>query len=170
MPGRPILIQEFLTGPEYSIGIIGNPGQAFRVLPALEVDYSRLDPDLPRLLPYESKWVPESPYWTQIGYREAQLDEDLRRKMVDYSNLLFERLGCRDYARFDFRCDGTGEAKLLEVNPNPGWCWDGKLNMMATYAGLRYSDMLKLIIEAGQERIAAQQPGLLVPQPVKLVA
>jgi len=170
MPGRPILIQEFLTGPEYSIGIIGNPGQAFRVLPPLEVDYSRLDADLPQLLSYESKWVPESPYWTQIGYREAQLDEELRRKMIDYSTVLFERLGCRDYARFDFRCDGAGEAKLLEVNPNPGWCWDGKLNMMATYAGLRYSDMLKLIIEAGQERIAAQQPGLLVPQPVKLVA
>jgi D-alanine-D-alanine ligase len=170
MPGRPILIQEFLTGPEYSIGIIGNPGLALRVLPALEVDYSRLDPELPQLLAYESKWLPDSPYWTQIGYREAQLDEDTRRKMIDYSNVLFERLGCRDYARFDFRCDSSGEAKLLEVNPNPGWCWDGKLNMMATYAGLRYSDMLKLIIEAGQERVAAQQPGLLVPQPMKLVA
>ena len=43
MPGCPILIQEFLTGPEYSIGIIGNPGQGYRVLPPLEVDYSRLD-------------------------------------------------------------------------------------------------------------------------------
>lgn len=170
MPGRPILIQEFLTGPEYSIGVVGNPGLAYRVLPALEVDYSRLDPDLPQLLSYESKWIPDSPYWSQIGYREAQLDEDTRRKMIDYSNVLFERLGCRDYARFDFRCDSAGEIKLLEVNPNPGWCWDGKLNMMATYAGLRYSEMLKLIIEAGQERVAAQQPGLLVPQPVKLVA
>jgi hypothetical protein len=30
--------------------------------------------------------------------------------------------------------------------------------MMATYAGLRYSDMLKLILEAAQERIAAQRP------------
>src|ERR1700686_2844820 len=88
MPGRPILIQEFLTGPEYSIGIIGNPGLAFRVLPPLEVDYSRLDTELPQLLAYESKWLPDSPYWTQIGYREAQLDEDTRRKMIDYSSVL----------------------------------------------------------------------------------
>ncbi len=170
MPGRPILIQEFLTGSEYSVGVIGNPGMAYRVLPVLEVDYSRLDPELPQLLSYESKWIPDSPYWNQISYREAQLDEDTRRKLIDYSNLLFERLGCRDYARFDFRADAAGEIKLLEVNPNPGWCWDGKLNIMASMAGMRYSDMLKLIIEAGQERVALQQPGLLMPQPVKLVA
>jgi D-alanine-D-alanine ligase len=170
MPGVAILLQEFLTGPEYSIGVIGNPGLAYRVLPPLEVDYSGLDGDLPQLLSYESKWVPESPYWTQIRYREAQIDEETRRKLVDYSNLLFERLGCRDYARFDFRVDEAGEIKLLEVNPNPGWCWDGKLNLMATYAGLRYSDLLKLIIDAAQERVAAQKPGLVAQTPVKLVA
>jgi D-alanine-D-alanine ligase len=162
MPGCPILIQEFLTGPEYSIGIIGNPGHGYRVLPPLEVDYSRLDPALPQLLPYESKWIPESPYWTQISYREARLDEEARRKIIDYSNILFERLGCRDYARFDFRADAAGEIRLLEVNPNPGWCWDGKLNLMAEIAGLRYSELLKLIIEAAQDRIAAQHPGLVI--------
>ena len=162
MPRCPILIQEFLTGPEYSIGIIGNPGLGYRVLPPLEVDYSRLDPALPRLLPYESKWVPDSPYWAQIGYREARLDEETRRKITDYANILFERLGCRDYARFDFRADAEGEIKLLEVNPNPGWCWDGKLNLMAQIAGLRYSDLLKLIIETAQDRVAAQHPGLVI--------
>jgi D-alanine-D-alanine ligase len=163
LPGCPILIQEFLTGPEYSIGIIGNPGQGYRVLPPLEVDYSRLDPELPRLLSYESKWIPDSPYWSQVSYREARIDEEARRKIIDYSNILFERLGCRDYARFDFRADAEGEIRLLEVNPNPGWCWDGKLNLMAEMAGLRYSDLLKLIIEAAQERVTAQQPGLVIP-------
>lgn len=169
MPGRPFLIQEFLTGAEYSIGIIGNPG-ALRVLPALEVDYSGLDGDLPRLLAYESKWIPDSPYWSQIAYREAQLDEDTRRRLADYSTILFERLGCRDYARFDFRADAEGEIKLLEVNPNPGWCWDGKLNMMATCAGLRYSDMLRLILEAAQERIQAQAPALVLAPAERLAA
>src|SRR5438270_6517408 len=141
MPGCPILVELFRHCPDYSIGIIGNPGQGYRILPPLEVDYSRLDPALPQLLPYESKWVPDSPYWTQIGYREARLDEEARRKIVDYSNILFERLGCRDYARFDFRADAAADIRLLEVNPNPGWCWDGKLNLMAEMAGLRYSDL-----------------------------
>ena len=159
----PILIQEFLTGPEY---IDRHRRQSGLGLPRAAAARGRLfaaRPGLPRLLPYESKWVPESPYWSQIGYREARLDEEARRKIVDYSNILFERLGCRDYARFDFRADAEGEIKLLEVNPNPGWCWDGKLNLMAEMAGLRYCDLLRLIIEAAQERVAAQRPGLVIP-------
>ena len=150
--GMPLLIQEFLEGTEYSVGIIGNPGRGFFFLPVLEVDYGNLDAGLPRILGYESKWMPDSPYWTQISYHEANLDEDATRRLYDSSSLLFERLGCRDYARFDFRADTAGTIKLLEVNPNPGWCWDGKFNFMAGYAGLRYSDMLKMIIQAAQSR------------------
>ncbi len=157
LPGRSVLIQEFLTGPEYSVGIVGNPGLAFRNLPPLEVDYTGLDPGLPPILGYESKWIPDSPYWSQIKYHEARIDEDVRRRLFDYSNKLFERLDCRDYARFDFRTDAEGEIKLLEVNPNPGWCWDGKLNFMATFAGLRYAELLELILEAAQERIASRK-------------
>ncbi|MBE7558214.1 methyltransferase domain-containing protein [bacterium] len=155
LPGRSVLIQEFLSGAEFGVGIIGNPGLSYRVLPLLEVDYSGLDPNLPRILGYESKWIPDSPYWTQIRYHEARLDDETRQKLVDYSTILFERLGCRDYARFDFRADANGVVKLLEVNPNPGWCWDGKLNYMAGFAGLRYADLLRMILEAAQERVEA---------------
>lgn len=156
LPGRAVLIQEFLSGAEFSVAIIGNPGLTNRSLPPLQVDYSGLDATLPPILGYESKWIPDSPYWTQIKYHEALIDEDTRRKLVDYSNRLFERLECRDYARFDFRTDSDGEIKLLEVNPNPGWCWDGKLNFMATYAGLRYAELIELILDAAQERVASK--------------
>ena len=77
MGDRPILVQEFLTGPEYSVAMIGNPGLGLTALPVLEVDYSGLDPSLPRILGYESKWVPDSPYWTQIRYREADAPEEI---------------------------------------------------------------------------------------------
>jgi len=152
--GYPLLVQEFLPGSEYSVGVVGNPGLSYHILPLLEVDYSGLDEDLPEILGYESKWDPESPYWSQIQYRKATLDGDTRRALFDYSNLLFERLGCRDYARFDFRADANGTIKLLEVNPNPGWCWDGKFNIMAGMEGLRYADLLRMVVEAAQERYA----------------
>lgn len=151
MPGNPILIQEFLEGSEYSVGIIGNPGN-YTVLPILEVDYSRLPQELPQILGYESKWLPESNYWRDISYRETKIDEDSKRKMIDASMKLFERTGCRDYARFDFRSDKDGNIKLLEVNPNPGWCWDGKFNLMASFAGYTYTDLLQMILQAGLER------------------
>ncbi len=166
-PGVPVLIQEFLPGREFSVGIVGNPGLALTVLPILEVDYSKLDPGLPRILGYESKWDPGSPYWTQLAYFEANLDEDTQRRLIDWSMLLFERVGCRDYARFDFRMDANGVPKLLEVNPNPGWSWDGKLNLMAGFAGLRYSDLMRLIIEAAQERLTQPQQSSTRPVTVQ---
>lgn len=156
-PGRAILVQEYLTGAEYSVGLIGNPGQGFTALPLLEVDYSRLPEGLPPILSYESKWDPASPYWTDIRYRPSRVDEDVQRQMIDSSIRLFERTGCRDYARFDFRADAQGVVKLLEVNPNPGWCWDGKFNLMAGFAGHSYADMLAMIMEAAQTRVAAEK-------------
>ncbi len=65
-PRRPILVQEYLTGAEYSVGLIGNPDQGLRALPILEVDYSRLDPSLPRILGYEF----------EVGSNEPLLDRD----------------------------------------------------------------------------------------------
>ena len=151
-PKRSVLVQEFLTGAEYSVSLVGNPDQGLRALPILEVDYSKLDPNLPKILGYESKWEPDSPYWTQLRYMEAVLPELQQQQMIESSARLFERLGCRDYARFDFRADAKGEIKLLEVNPNPGWCWDGKLNIMAGFAGIRYSELLGQVLAAAVER------------------
>lgn len=151
LPAVPILIQEFLSGREFSIGLIGNDG-AFEVLPILEVDYSALPSDLPQILAYESKWEPTSPYWTNLRYRQASVEESKYRQLVDHSIALFERLECRDYARFDFREDAEGKVKLLEVNPNPGWCWDGKMSFMAEMAGIEYHQLLDLILKAARDR------------------
>ena len=152
-PRRPMLVQEYLTGAEYSVGLIGNPDQGLRALPILEVDYSRLDPSLPRILGYELKWDPTSPYWTEIRYHEARLSDNQQAQLIEHSMRLFERLGCREYARIDFRTDAHGEIKLLEVNPNPGWCWDGKFNLMAGFQGMRYAEMLGQILAAAEERL-----------------
>ena len=156
LPGRPLLMQEYLCGAEYSVGVIGNPGQKFEILPVLEVDYSALDATLPKILAYASKWDPQSPYARQIRYKQATLPNEVRRRLADDVTRLFGRLGCQDYARFDFRADRTGEIKLLEANPNPGWCWDGKLNMMIGFAGRPYADLLLLILDAAQRRIASR--------------
>jgi len=147
-PGRGILVQEYLTGPEYTVGLIGNPGFGYNVLPVLEVDYSGLPDTLPPILTHSSKWDPDSPYWTEIKYKEAVIPPEVQREMTNSSIQLFERLGCRDYARFDFRCDAKGTPKLLEANPNPGWCWDGKFNLMAEFAGYSYREMLGMMLSA----------------------
>ncbi|MBF0249651.1 MAG: methyltransferase domain-containing protein [Alphaproteobacteria bacterium] len=152
LPGRPVLVQEFLDGPEYSVALLGNPGGGLEALPVLEVDYDRLDPALPRILGYEAKWLQDTPYWSQIDYDETDLNPDVQRALIQTAMQMFEALGCRDYARFDFRADRTGVIKLLEVNPNPSWAIDGKLVMMAGFAGMSYPELLGKILEVAWAR------------------
>ncbi len=152
-PGRALLVQELLTGPEYTVGLVGNPAHGLHVLPIIEVDYSSLPPGLPRILGYDSKFRTDSPYWTDIRYVEAQLDDDRRGLLRDYSTRLFERLECRDFARIDFRLAADGTLKLLEINPNPSWRWNDNHAVMAGFAGWSYAEFLRRILDAAQERV-----------------
>ncbi len=149
---KPILIEQFLPGKDLTLGIIGNPPDDYLVLPIIEEDYSSLPPDLPNICGYEAKWLPDSPYWN-LKSIPAELPEDTIQIIESCSLKLFERLECRDYARFDWRLDGEGNPKLLEVNPNPGWCWDGHLAKMAKFDGLSYKDMLIKILNTSERRL-----------------
>jgi len=149
---KPILVEEFLTGKDLSVGIIGNPPESYTMLPIIEEDYSALPSELPRICGYEAKWFPDSPYWN-IKSIPANLPEEIEKSIVEWCLKLFGRLECRDYARFDWRIDAEGNPKLLEVNPNPGWCWDGHLAKMAEIAGILYDKMLKMILQAAEQRL-----------------
>lgn len=149
---KPILVEEFLTGKDLSVGIIGNPPSSYSVLPITEEDYSAVPEDLPRICGYEAKWDPSSPYWS-IKSIPANLPEETEKSIVEWCLKLSERLECRDYARFDWRLDADGNPKLLEVNPNPGWCWDGHLAKMAKYSGISYEEMLRMILQAAERRL-----------------
>jgi len=149
---NPILVEQFLPGKDLTLGIIGNPPQEYNIFPISEEDYSNLPPELPKICGYEAKWLPDSPYW-KIKSVQAVLPEETKLMIETCSLKLFERLECRDYCRFDWRLDAEGNPKLLEVNPNPGWCWDGHLAKMAGYASLSYKEMLMAILKAAESRI-----------------
>jgi D-alanine-D-alanine ligase len=153
LPGRDALVQEYLSGPEYGIGLIGNPTAGLRALPALEVDYSGLPAGLNPILSYESKALPDSPYWTDIRYKRATLPAAAETALAESAKRLFRRFGLRDYGRFDFRTGADGTIKLMEINPNPAWANDGKLALMAGFAGIAYPDMLRMILEAAVARV-----------------
>ncbi len=154
---RPVLVEQFLTGKDISVGIIGNPPDAYTVLPIIEEDYSRLPEDLPRICGYEAKWDQDSVYFKNVTSIPAELPQASVEFLTASCIKLFQRLDCRDYARFDWRLDANGTPRLLEVNPNPGWCWDGHLARMAGFADMSYADMLGEILSACDERIAVKR-------------
>ncbi len=145
----PCLIQEFLPGAEYSLGMIGNVDTGLELLPVIEVDYGNLE-NGPHIQCYGAKWDPAA--WDNIRLRQAALPDRQLRALESASTELFRALGCRDYARFDFRTDSNGVIKLLEVNPNASWCSDSKMAIMADIAGMSYAQMLQKILDCAWKR------------------
>jgi D-alanine-D-alanine ligase len=142
-----LLIQQYLEGTEYSVGLIGNPGN-FTMSIIYEIDYSQLPEHLPKILCYDYKWDPNSPYRNLIKLKTASVSIETQMRLLDYAKLLFERLECRDFARFDFRSDKEGNIKLLEVNPNPSGLGD-----MSELAGIAYEEILNKILQAAKARL-----------------
>lgn len=146
------LVQEFLTGRELTVSVIGNPETDMEVLPAAEIDYSRLDTGLPPIFTYGGKFDPESPYYQQLTHKKSDLDPAEQDWIKNTCKLLFQRLRCRDYARIDFRAGKDGRFRLLDPNPNPTWHPDGRLAWSAAWAGYSYADLLRKILEVGMSR------------------
>ncbi len=152
----PILLEEYIEGDDISVGIIGNPPDDYLVLPIIKEDYSQVPVEFPRICSYEAKWLKGTPYDKVTSIR-VDLPENTRTLLERWCLLLFERFECRDYARFDWRLGSDGVPKLLEINPNPGWVWDGHLNKMANLAGISYPELLRRIIEAAEKRLALKK-------------
>jgi D-alanine-D-alanine ligase len=153
LPGRDVLIQEYLPGTEYGLGILGNPEGEFAALPMLEVDFSALPEGFAPILSFESKTDPDSPYWNDIRLQPAGLPEKRQRELAERCRALFQRLTLRDYGRFDFRTAADGTIKLMEVNPNPAWAYDAKFAVMAGFAGWSYAEMLEKLVATAWARV-----------------
>lgn len=159
------LAQEFLDGEEYTVGLIGNPETGFAVLPPLSINYDDLDSGLPQILTYASKADPDSPYWKDLSFHRSELSPALLERMSDDCERLFRRLGFRDYARFDFRAGADGVPRMLDANTNPTWYENGKMALMASWAGISYPRMLEMILEAALARLRAAPGGSSPPTP-----
>ncbi|MFN2127252.1 MAG: hypothetical protein ACK2TU_05285, partial [Anaerolineales bacterium] len=109
------------------------------------------------------KWLEDSPYFQKLKSIPAILPEVTEKLIIEYSMKLAERLECRDYTRFDWRLDSKGVPKLLEVNPNPGWCWDGHLAKMASIDGISYAEMLKFILASAEQRFTSNTIRTKIP-------
>ncbi|HEV3168072.1 MAG TPA: D-alanine--D-alanine ligase, partial [Isosphaeraceae bacterium] len=115
--GPRVLIEAYLPGPEYNVGILGLPHP--QALAIAEVLY-RVEPGAWPILTYAAKWNEGSAEdrASPIGC-PARIAPEIAARLETLAVRAFEATGCRDYARVDFRLDAQGEPMILEVNPNP---------------------------------------------------
>ncbi len=155
--GQPALVEEYLTGREFTVAVLGNGNRA-RVLPPVEIRFDSLPAGAPPLYGWEAKWIwdtPEAPL--SIFDCPATLDAALEEAIASAALGAFHALGCRDWARVDLRLDGEGTPHVLEVNALPGILPDPRQNSCfpkaARAAGMDYSAMILAVLEAALERL-----------------
>jgi D-alanine-D-alanine ligase len=151
---QPVLIEEYLTGREFTVGLLGNPPE---VLPIVEVGFDGLPEDAPKFDCYEVKWIYDS---LDAGYDTttcpARVDDDLRSRIEIAATRTFEALEVRDLCRLDLRLDGDGEPSVFDVNALPGLIPDPAENSRfpkaARAAGYSYEELIGKVFNAALAR------------------
>jgi D-alanine-D-alanine ligase len=144
---QPVLIERYLSGREFTVGITGTGPEAI-VIGTMEVE----------LLPEAEQGV--------YSYANKENCEELVRYIIrdsrgcsivkrceDVAINAWRALGCRDGGRIDIRCDETEAPYFLEVNPLAGLHPDhSDLPIIAKGTGLGYDALIERILSSALKR------------------
>lgn len=143
---QPVLVEEFLPGREFTVGIVGTGSQA-RVLGVMEV--SLLDNAESDVYSYANK----DQYEDRVQYH-LLLDDAQANEAAEIALASYRVLGCRDAGRADIRCDRDGRPQFMEINPlaglNPR---DSDLPILCRLQNIEYDYLITEIIASAAQRI-----------------
>jgi D-alanine-D-alanine ligase len=141
---QPALVQPFLPGAEYTVCVVGTPPRALPVLQRALERESRIGIHALAREPGAAAFVHEAP-----GDLTPELEAALARDAL----AAFRALRCRDFARADFKLDGSGRAAFLEINPLPTFATDGSFAILAELLGVPYAAFLAEVLAEGLGRL-----------------
>lgn len=141
------LIESFLPGREFTVGLIGT-GKRARVIGLLEIEYKE----------GAEKWCYS--YRNKVACFE-EFSKPLNADVDQICALALNSwlaLECRDAGRVDIRLDENGIANFIEVNPLAGLKPDySELPILAAKSGINYSELVGLIMEEALSRYGLNQ-------------
>ena len=140
------LVEEYIKGRDITAPIFGNGSEA-TAMPLSECTYPENNGS--RFLTFDANWKAETyAYQSTIVRCPCELDPQVEAQIKAIALRAYSIMGCRDYARVDFRLAGS-TPYVLEVNPNPcinpddsGYVRSGKAN------GFTYDELIKNILES----------------------
>jgi D-alanine-D-alanine ligase len=142
---QPAIMEKVILGDEVTVGIIDNsPPKVLaimRVLPKQNNDYFLYTLEVKRN------------YLELVDYEcPAGLEEKVLQRLQNSSLKAFKALGCRDFARLDFRISPAGVPYFLEINPLPGLGNHSDLVIMAEKLGWSHRQLTSAIFNAAIQR------------------
>ena len=144
---QPVLVEGFLPGREFTVGIVGT-GPKAEVLGTMEVILgSRAEQGV---YSYGNK----AQYEDRVEYRLCHAGEPLIARGEALSLTAYKVLGCRDAGRVDLRCDGEGRPHFLEINPLAGiHPVHSDLPILCSLLKVPYVSLIGRIVASAMERV-----------------
>jgi len=156
---QPAIVESFLPGREFTVGLIGNSEPT--VFPMVEILLDQLPKGASPLYSYEAKWVwdvPERPL--DIFRCPADASPELVKEIRRIAAKTFRVLNCRDLCRIDIRLNEKSVPHVLEVNPLPGLIPDPDahscLPEAASVAGFSYDELVCTVLWQALKRYNMQ--------------
>ncbi|KAJ5985321.1 hypothetical protein N7522_012517 [Penicillium canescens] len=157
-----ILVEKFLTGREFTVGILGTGDDAW-VLGVDEIvwnDQVNGDSDVAvDVVQFATEKSKTSEDWDGIADEvPANRADPLVEQACTVALRAWRAIGCRDGGRVDIRFDASaGVANVLEINPlaglKPEW---SQLPMIAAHNGMSFETLFEHIVRSALKRAPAQ--------------
>lgn len=142
---QPVLVETYLPGREFTVGIVGTGSKA-RSVGVVEVLLNNNAE--PGAYSYENK----ENYETKVDY--VRVNDTDAQQAVEISLAAWRGIGCRDAGRIDLRADTKGIPNLMEINPlagiNPV---RSDLVIICKQYGISYKQLFQMIINSASERL-----------------
>ncbi|MEW6101408.1 MAG: ATP-grasp domain-containing protein [Candidatus Omnitrophota bacterium] len=142
---QPALIEEFISGQEFTVAIVGNSPP--EVMPVVQI---KIDG---RLRLNDKFYTFARITSDRLEYIcPAKVNQELRKKLEDLALRTYNAVECRDFGRVDFRVDNEGNPYVLEINPLPSLSTEDVFMLVAKARGLTYEQIIGKILNSALER------------------
>ena len=142
---QPALIEEFISGQEFTVAIIGNDEPEIMPVVQIKIDgklklndkfytFARITSDrLEYICP-------------------AKISAEMKKTLNELALKTYRAVECRDFGRVDFRVDQDGKPYVLEINPLPSLSTEDVFKLVAESIGITYNDIIGKILNSAIKR------------------
>ncbi len=147
---QPVLVEEYLSGREFTAGIIGT-GKNACCIGVIEVILK--DNAEQKVYSYINKEECEE----RVIYQPAPLGDVI--KCEELALQAWNSIRCEDGGRVDIRYDIQGTPNFLEINPLAGLHPEhSDLPILAKLNGISYSELIRMIMDSALQKLKTSPP------------
>lgn len=127
----PVLIEQFMSGEEITVGIIGT-----QILPLVSMKAAG------EFYDYHAKYIADDTHYQC----PAEIDEAVALRIREMAMTSFTALDCSGWARVDFMLDDDGQPRFIECNTAPGMTSHSLVPIAALQTGMTFDALCLQIL------------------------